>query len=122
MKHPRYPEAEAKFKEALAEARLGFPPSDLHIPSALNMLAEFYRNTKKFDQAAALYQEVRTGLTFASTKCPGVVTWPTPHTPLTHTHTPYPPHTHTAMQNAHHRPSTTCQIPPARGTGCLRPR
>jgi len=43
----------------LAEARLGFPPQDVHVPSAINMLAEFYRNTKQFDAAAALYQEVR---------------------------------------------------------------
>ncbi|GBG00220.1 hypothetical protein Rsub_12705 [Raphidocelis subcapitata] len=53
----RYDEAEARFKAALAEARKGFPPEDLHIPSALNMLAEFYRNTRRFGEAAALYQE-----------------------------------------------------------------
>ena len=44
--------------EVVAEARLGFPPDDLHIPSALNMLAEFYRNTRRPARAAELYQEV----------------------------------------------------------------
>ncbi|KAI8464610.1 MAG: hypothetical protein J3K34DRAFT_526045 [Monoraphidium minutum] len=53
----RFDEAEVQFRLALSEARKGFPPDDLHIPSALNMLAEFYRNTRRHEEAAALYKE-----------------------------------------------------------------
>jgi hypothetical protein len=55
----RYKQAEANFLEAVAEAQLGFEPLDPHIPCAKNMLAEFYRNTGRFDKAQSLYLEVR---------------------------------------------------------------
>ncbi len=54
----RYRQAEAKFLEALAEAKLGFDAKDPHIASAMNNLAEFYRNTSQFDKALDLYQQV----------------------------------------------------------------
>jgi hypothetical protein len=55
----RYAEAERRFREAVAEARLGFPPGDPHIPSALHYLAELYRNTRRYAEAQPLYEEVR---------------------------------------------------------------
>lgn len=55
----RYAQAEAKFREALAEAQLGFEPHDPHIASAKNNLAEFYRNTGQWGKAEELYKEVR---------------------------------------------------------------
>jgi hypothetical protein len=54
-----YAEAERRFKEALEEARAGFPLNDPHIPSALHYLAEFYRNTGRLDVAEPLYREVQ---------------------------------------------------------------
>jgi hypothetical protein len=57
--HCRYAEAERRFTEAVAEARLGFPPGDPHIPSALHYLAELYRNTRRYEEAQPLYEEVR---------------------------------------------------------------
>jgi hypothetical protein len=54
----RYAEAERRFREAVDEARLGFPPGDPHIPSALHYLAELYRNTRHYDEAQPLYEEV----------------------------------------------------------------
>ncbi|KAL6753391.1 hypothetical protein V8C86DRAFT_2438469 [Haematococcus lacustris] len=54
----KWKQAEAKFLEALAEARLGFDSRDPHIASAQNNLAEFYRNTGQHSKAEALYQEV----------------------------------------------------------------
>ncbi|GFH07603.1 TPR_REGION domain-containing protein [Haematococcus lacustris] len=53
----KWKQAEAKFLEALAEARLGFDSRDPHIASAQNNLAEFYRNTGQHSKAEALYQE-----------------------------------------------------------------
>lgn len=54
----RYAEAERRFKEAIAEAVAGFPPGDPHIPSAQHYLAEFYRNTGRYEQAQQLYEQV----------------------------------------------------------------
>jgi hypothetical protein len=59
MRCCRYAEAERRFREAVAEARLGFPPGDPHIPSALHYLAELYRNTRRYNEAQPLYEEVR---------------------------------------------------------------
>ncbi len=53
----KYKLAEAKFIEALLEAKLGFDPKDPHIASSQNNLAEFYRNTKQYDKAEGLYKE-----------------------------------------------------------------
>ncbi|EFJ45058.1 kinesin-like protein with TPR domain [Volvox carteri f. nagariensis] len=53
----KYAQAEAKFREAVAEAQLGFEPQDPHIASAKNNLAEFLRNTGRWDEAEALYKE-----------------------------------------------------------------
>jgi tetratricopeptide (TPR) repeat protein len=55
----RYAEAERRFKEAIEEAKLGFPSNDPHIPSALHYLAEFYRNMGRLDEAEPLYRQVR---------------------------------------------------------------
>jgi len=74
----RYAEAERRFKEALVEARAGFPPNDPHIPSALHYLAEFYRNLGQLDKAEPLYREVggcgwsRGGLGLRACVCPSV--------------------------------------------------
>jgi hypothetical protein len=54
----RYKQAELKFREALEEAKLGFEPTDPHIASAKNNLAEFLRNTGRFEEAEKLYSEV----------------------------------------------------------------
>lgn len=54
----RYAQAEAKFKEAIEEAKLGFDPKDPHIPSCINNLAELYRNLGQYDKAGELYKEV----------------------------------------------------------------
>lgn len=54
----RYEEAERRFKEAIDEARAGFPANDPHIPSALHYLAEFYRNMGRLDEAEPLYRQV----------------------------------------------------------------
>lgn len=54
----RYAEAERRFKEAIDEARAGFPANDPHIPSALHYLAEFYRNMGRLDEAEPLYRQV----------------------------------------------------------------
>ncbi|KAG2449102.1 hypothetical protein HYH02_005850 [Chlamydomonas schloesseri] len=53
----KYAQAEAKFREAAAEAALGFPPGDPHIASTKNNLAEFLRNTGRWDEAEELYKE-----------------------------------------------------------------
>ncbi|GIL87260.1 hypothetical protein Vretimale_1777 [Volvox reticuliferus] len=53
----KYAQAEAKFREAVAEAQLGFEPNDPHIASAKNNLAEFLRNTGRWDEAEALYKD-----------------------------------------------------------------
>ncbi|KXZ45300.1 hypothetical protein GPECTOR_56g396 [Gonium pectorale] len=53
----KYAQAEAKFREAVAEAQLGFEPGDPHIASAKNNLAEFLRNTGRWDEAERLYKE-----------------------------------------------------------------
>lgn len=53
----RYKQAEAKFVEALEEARLGFDAKDPHIASCMNNLAEFYRNTGQHDKARQLYTD-----------------------------------------------------------------
>ena len=57
----RYAQAEAKFREAAAEAALGFPAGDPHIASTKNNLAEFLRNTGRWDEAEELYKEVCVG-------------------------------------------------------------
>ncbi|GIL59392.1 hypothetical protein Vafri_14249 [Volvox africanus] len=53
----KYAQAETKFREAVAEAQLGFVANDPHIASAKNNLAEFLRNTGRWDEAEALYKE-----------------------------------------------------------------
>ncbi|GLI70169.1 hypothetical protein VaNZ11_014793, partial [Volvox africanus] len=53
----KYAQAETKFREAVAEAQLGFEENDPHIASAKNNLAEFLRNTGRWDEAEALYKE-----------------------------------------------------------------
>jgi hypothetical protein len=65
--HCRFQKAEAKFLEALAEARLGFDKMDPHIASCLNNIAEFYRNTRQYAKAEPLYKEVRSDL--VSSEC-----------------------------------------------------
>ncbi|KAG2487553.1 hypothetical protein HYH03_013832 [Edaphochlamys debaryana] len=53
----KYQQAEAKFREAVAEAELGFDAGDPHLASTRNNLAEFLRNTGRFEEAEALYRE-----------------------------------------------------------------
>ncbi|KAG2444621.1 hypothetical protein HXX76_001365 [Chlamydomonas incerta] len=53
----KYAQAEAKFREAAAQAALGFPAGDPHIASTKNNLAEFLRNTGRWDEAEELYKE-----------------------------------------------------------------
>eukprot|EP00879_Flechtneria_rotunda_P019758 GHRR01020762.1.p1 GENE.GHRR01020762.1~~GHRR01020762.1.p1 ORF type:complete len:495 (+),score=208.15 GHRR01020762.1:103-1587(+) len=53
----RYNDAERWFKEALEEAKLGFPPGDPHIPAAMHCMAELYRNTRRYSEAEQLYKE-----------------------------------------------------------------
>ncbi|GFR39925.1 hypothetical protein Agub_g1, partial [Astrephomene gubernaculifera] len=53
----KYTQAEAKFREAVEEAQLGFEAADPHIASAKNNLAEFLRNVGRWDEAEALYME-----------------------------------------------------------------
>ncbi|PNH07834.1 Kinesin light chain 4 [Tetrabaena socialis] len=53
----KYTQAEAKFREAVLEAQLGFEARDPHIASTKNNLAEFLRNTGRWDEAEALYKE-----------------------------------------------------------------
>ncbi len=54
-------EAEKRFLEALEEAKLGFGPGDAHVASCLNNLAEFYRNTGRYEEAEARYKQVSGG-------------------------------------------------------------
>ncbi|GLC58375.1 hypothetical protein PLESTB_001352100 [Pleodorina starrii] len=53
----KYAQAEAKFREAVSEAQLGFESGDPHIASAKNNLAEFLRNTGRWAEAEQLYKE-----------------------------------------------------------------